>query len=324
MEVLEALKALAPAVGDGKLVPQHAYVYFDGPSLRACNGFLWAGATVDARYPIYVRHASLLAAMDRDGAEMLTGEGTGVWVRAGRSRLKLKGTDLAAFPLEPEGHMARWTVNAPPDFRETLEVMAGFTGKPDNHIWQMGVHFMEDMVFAASPFALVVRAGYWFPNPITFPPWATKFILSQESAPNMVADADRHLKVLWGGRLHLTSALLIEQPSEASVSMAARMATTPFEGQPVPDNLKTAVERVKALGATRVKIGAGKIEHTSDELEFEEEVDIQGPVRTWGVDTLLDALAHAEHINLSGGNDGHGPGQWQGGAYRGIFAGMSG
>lgn len=318
MEIKDALKSIGPAVGDGKLVWQHAYVFFDGESLRACNGFLWAAASITPIPSAFVRYDALANAMDRDGAEVLPREDHGLIARAGRSRLQLKGSDPATFPPEPTTPN-RWAVSPRVGFVDTLRVLSAFCGKPDNHIWQMGVHFMEDFAFAANPYALTVRPGRQFQSPISFPPWATKFILAQPDSPNVVADCDRHMTLLWGHRLSLTSTLLIEEPAENIVSYAARIVDDPTSGVLVPENLKAAVQRVKELGATRVRIGNGKIDHMTEALEFEEDVGIDTAPRVWGIDPLLAALEHATEINLADS-----PAKWEGGGYKGVFSGMSG
>lgn len=319
MEIKEALKALATAVGDGKLVPQHAYVFFDGSTLRVCNGKLWAGATIDSIHPAFVRHASLAAAFERDNALLQPGiEAHSVLVQAGRSRVKLKGISPLTFPTEPVDP-PRWLSPAPEGFKDTLAALSKFCGSQDNHIWQMGVHFMEQIAFAANPFALIVKTGNWFPSPITIPPWAAEFILAQDESPNLIGDTQRHLKFLWSHRLGLTTTMLIEEPAENIVTYAHGIANNTMGGQPVPDNLREAVTRVAALGATRVRIGSGVIDHLTEELEFDEEVDIDCAPRTWGVKQLLDALEHAETINLQDS-----PALWEGNGYKGVFSGLSG
>lgn len=317
MEVLEALKCLAPAVGDGRLVWQHAYCFFDGPTLRVCDGRLWAGATIDERTPAFVNYERLRTAMDREGAQFLPDEESGGVVRCGRSRVKLKGADFSAFPPEPATE-PRWVVAPPPDFRPTLEVLSKFCGKADNHIWQMGVHFMEDFAFAASPFALCVKGGAFFPSPITVPPWAARFILMQEEAPNVVADSEFYLKMLWSHRLSLTSALLVEDPAENIITFARNVLDGEALTAAVPENMRDAIERAKALGARQVRIGNGKIDHVTEHMEFEDEIDYQCEPKIWGVDSLLDALTLAERIDLSGS-----PGKWEGNGYRGVFSGLS-
>jgi len=198
--------------------------------------------------------------------------------------------------------------------------LSGFCGSADNHIWQMGVHFMEDLAFAANPFALTVRAGSWFQSPITIPPWAIKFILAQDDAPNMIANCERHLKLLWSHRLGLTTTLLIEEPAENILSFAHQVAGEPENNMPVvPSNMKEAVQRAKELGATRLTIGNHKIRYVTDDLDFEEDIEPQvHSERVWGVDTLLAALEHAQRMDLSGTHA-----KWQGNGYKGVFSGMS-
>lgn len=319
MNIPDALKAVAPAVGDGKLVWQHAFTLFDGPTLRVCNGKMWAGASLDEVFerPIYARHESLLYGMSREGAELIRNDDN-VVMKAGRSRVKLKLGDATTFPPEPTARSA-WTVPAVPGFKDTLRDLTPFCGSQDNHIWQMGVHFRPDMAFAANPFALTLRSASWFPSGMTVPPWAAKFILAQDDEPNVIAASDRYLSFLWGHRLSLISTLLIEDAAQNIVDFAYRIRDEPTRGDPVPDNLKEAVERAKSLGATRVRIGDGKIDHMTDELEFEEEVELHCAPMVWGVDTLLPALEHATQINLSAS-----PARWEGNGYKGVFSGMSG
>ena len=317
MNLKDALKAVAPAVGDGKLVWQHAYV-IGGESLRAYDGRMWASASLDASTPLFVAHGALSAAMARDGAVMLPDEGAGVIVRVGRSRLKLRGQDPAQFPLEPRDR-ALWTIVPPVDFKSTIEKLAPFCGKADNHIWQMGIHFDGTMAFAANPYALTVAQSTAVPSPVSVPPWAAEFILAQDEEPNVFANQGTVLSLLWSHRLALTAKTLIEPPAENIVNYARELLQNIDSATaPVPENLRDAVKRVKELGGTRVKIGAGKIEHMTDRLEFEEEIDLDVPAREWGIAPLLAALEHAETIDLRTA-----PGRWAGNGLKGVFSGMS-
>lgn len=318
MNLLEALKAVAPAVGDGKIVSQHAFVNHARQMLRATDGYMWAQATTDDMpgWEFCVRHEHLLKAMDREGATAYTTNDYGLRVQAGRSRTMVRGADPEEFPTTTTGE-AGWASEVDPSFRNVVSDLSKFTAGSDGHIWQQGIHFYPDFAFAANSHALIKCAHGWnIDHSFTLPPWAVRFILGQSLSPNMIFDYTNIIGFVWDG-LSLHSSRLIEEPPDNIVSFATNLSCTYANN--VPDNLKETVERVASYGATQFKLGEGKLSHITTEIEFEEEVAVDGATKVWGTKTMLAALALATEIELS-----ESPARWKGGPYTGAFSGLSG
>jgi hypothetical protein len=318
MNMLEALKVVAPAVGDGRLVRAHSYVCFWPPLLHATDGSQWAAAAVDDMPSdsrgFCVRHDMLLKAMDRDGAT-LTIDGQNVRVQAGRSRTTLKGIPVADWPML--GPVSTQVVFTPPDgFKDLLRDLNDFCGGGDAHTWQQGVHFRNDMAFAANPFGAICFNHHWQTFHFAVPPWATRFILGQDESPATIQECGNVLKFTWP-EFSLVTTKLNEEPSEA-IENFVRTMEVPDEAHDVPANLKEAVERVKAYGEKQFSLGNGVLERVTDTVEIVDDVDITSAPKIWGVDTMLAALKHAEGIDLTGTNA-----VWFGRGYTGMFSGIS-
>lgn len=318
--LLEALKAVAQAVGDGKIVAAHAFVRYTAPMLSVTDGRQWANARVDyiegEATSFCVRYSALKQALERDGATLATGPAWGVIVRVGRSRTTIRGLDPLTLPPVPFDGAPRNNYDLPTGFNEIMRDLLPYAGSSEGHIWQMGVHLQPDFCFTSGPFALVKCGWSGIGHAYTIPPWAAEFIASHEISPRRMLDYPQGLKFLWDD-LTLTTTLLVEEPPEYAVTRATNLATE--GGIPVPDNLKDTVKRLKAYGAKRFRMGLGKIDHTTDEIEVEEEISIDTPARIWGVETVLAALEHAETLDLS-----HNHAVWHGNGYHGAFSGMSG
>lgn len=331
MNLAAALKALAPAVGDGKIVPQHAYVSFDGAILRVTNGSMWASARVDdvTGLSFNVRHAALTTAMEREGARIEGIAGNGALVRVGRSRVTLRGIDEAVSM--PDTSTLQHTLdNGDEDGESMLPVLSKFMGSGDAHVWQQGVHYMEKFAFAANAYAACWTRYDDEPCPFDFsvPSWAARFIETQGRPARVVSDHLNLLTFLWGDDLLLTSTKLNEEPADAIQGWIDNLPVS--GGVPVPDNFKEVVQRLKSYGATRFRLADGKVTSIPDvsawgfsgafdKIEIEEEVDIDAPSRVWSVDPVLKALEYAETIDLTGDK-----GLWHGGFYHGVFQGLSG
>lgn len=317
MNLLQALKAVAPAVGDGKLIPQHAYVLKNRNVVFATKGDLLVEAHLtDGDFGTFcVPYEALLKALDREGAAISRHDESGITIQAGRSRIKLHRIDEDTFPGEMsftrEG--PSWQPEA--GFSTALETLAPFTAGSDAHIWQMGIHFREHFAFAANAFAMAVH-DFGSPVDISFPPWAVKFMAAQAERPSSIERGTNSFRAHWPETI-MTSRFLIEELDDRYHTFAESI---PGEGGvPVPDNLKEVMARLKSYGVKRFRIGAGKITHLDERIEIEEEVDLDVPPRIWGVEQVSAALEYASHINLTGNN-----GSWHGPGYRGMFAGMSG
>lgn len=324
MNLRDALKAVAPAVGHGKIVAQHAFVEYSDGFLRATDGFMFARAKTDDMpgWEFCVRHELLQKALERDDAMVHTAADYGLRVQAQRSRMMLKGTDPEAFPTAVPRDIV-WQDSLGPAFRNVLADLVKFTASSDGHIWQTGVHFYPDFAMAANPHALTkCEHGFDINHAFSVPPWAAQFILAQETAPNMIEDRDNYLVFHWN-ELVLFSTRLIEDPADNIVSFATNLSCE--RATPVPDNLKETVERVVSYGGTQFRLGDGKLDNISagqqriEDIEIEEEVAVESALKIWGTKSMLAALALATEINLSDS-----PAKWKGGPYTGAFSGISG
>ena len=323
MNLREALKAVAPAVGDGKIVPAHAYVRYDSrvgnDLLRACRGEMSVAASVTSdeltSASFCVRHDALVKALDREGTRLSAHPlSNGVVISAGRSRVTLKGVPEDTFPEAFRFEGVARTCETDADFVATLDTLSKFTAGGDGHIWQMGVHFCETFAYAFGPFAAIFR-DYPSPFDISIPPWAAKFILAQDGPP-ILSGGTNTFQATWPDMI-LTSTFLIEEAPDTAHTFVTNLPRQ--SGVPVPPGLKDVVARLKSYGVKRFRLANGKVEHLSDQLEIEEEVDIDAPARTWPVDPMLDALELADTIDLSGDRA-----VWHGGDYHGVFSGLSG
>jgi hypothetical protein len=178
----------------------------------------------------------------------------------------------------------------------------------------MGVHFCETFAYAFGPFAAVFK-DFASPFDLSVPPWAAKFILAQDEAPSL-HNGTNTFRATWP-EMVMTSTRLIEEAPDSAHSFITNLPRD--GGVPVPDNLKETVERIKSYGVKRFRLGNGKIDHVSEQLEIEEEIDLDVPPRTWGADQMLGALEFAETIDLSGERA-----IWHGNGYHGVFSGLTG
>ena len=321
MNLAAALKAVAPAVGDGKIVPQHAYVDVEDPDMRgatvrAGNGEMSVEAHVDETTPNFcVRYDALVRALEREGTTLSkTADNNSLIVRAGRSRVTLRCLADGTFPTGMTFTSDGGRYGPGPDFQQTLTDLSKFTAGGDGHIWQMGVHFRSAFVFAFGPFAATFKEQS-FPHDLTIPPWAIRFILAQDGPPTL-CNGTNTFRAEWDGLTMISTRLIEEAPDGAHTFIE----NLPREGGvPVPDNLKETVERIKSYGVKRFRLGNGKIDHQSEQLEIEEEIDLDVAPRIWGVEQMLAALEFAETIDLSGERA-----IWHGGGYHGVFSGLSG
>lgn len=319
MNLRDALKAVAPAVGDGKIVAQQAYVKQEGTSLYATDGQMTVTAVMDDTANFCVRHDALVRALEREIARVSETRNHGVIVQAGRGRTTLKGVDPDTFPdmMATPAVTRRNTIafQEGDDFRETLKVLSAFSGGPDSHIWQMGVHFREHFAFAANAFSMVFKdrnSAFDY----TLPPWTVRFIVAYDVSPIALTVGENTMRLGWEG-LVLVSTKLIQDASDDAHSFIENAPRS--GGVSVPGTLKEIVARLRSYGIKNFRLEDGKITHNSDTLEIEEEVDIDAPAKSWGVELMAQALEHAETIDLTGRNA-----VWHGGGYHGIFAGMAG
>lgn len=320
MNLIDGLKAVAPAVGDGKIVSLHAYVMGKDNELTATNGRLWARATVDglSGWEFVVRHEPLIKTMSREGAIFRVTENGGLKVSAGRSRVTLKGVDCEDFPAMPTGGHVMWVFTPPPEFKDVLKNLYKFCAGNDGHIWQQGVHFTSDMAFAANSHAAASYSHGWgLPAAFTLPPWAIDFLLAQSDSPDDIRDHGNVFSFGCGNEMQMVSTKLIEEPPANMANFVLNIVSSDL--QEVPPNLKEVVERAASYDVDKFKLGNGWLVHRTDEMTLEDEIDLNVPVKVWGTKTMLAALDLATHIDLSA----H-PARWKGGQYVGAFSGLSG
>lgn len=320
MDLKTALKAVAPAVGDGKIIPEHAYALFKDGVLQVTDGNQWASARVEGSglREFCVRFDGLSRAMERDAPRM-TFERQDVKVTyQPRGWAKLKGlADRSVYPVAPIPRDAGTEYRLPMAFKRWCADLVPFTGDKDGQVWTQGVHIGPDFMLAGTGIALIrTRESINVANFIPLPAWAARFIAAQDEPPMLLHDFRNLAKLVWEDGLTLTTRLLDGELSEPVVELAhnCRIPTVP-----VPEGLKDAVARLKEHGATTLKAGQGKVTHHSDAVDVEEEVTVAGPIKTWSVGTLQAALEHATHLDLS---EEHA--FWASEQYVGIVAGMRG
>lgn len=323
MTLQEALKSLAPAVGDGKLLPASLYVSLKSGVLHVSDNQQFARVALDVlttpNADFCVRYDALVKAVNRDGALLTVESDTGnVFVKyKPRGSVKLRPLIEDIVPV-PEVQEGRQLVPLGPDFVDMLKVLMKFVGPPDGQVWTQGIHIGPDFCFAASSRSACLKT--WettMPNAIALPIWAAQFILAQSTPPVSLNDCDTLLEFKWANGLVLHTKLLSQGAPENVYGFVQAMPDA--EGT-VPDGFKLAVERIKEHGATTFRVGEGKVFNITETVEVEEEVDMQGPIRLWSCDTMLTALEYATKLDLSGAH-----GVWSSPeGYKGYIGGMSG
>ena len=318
MNLTDALAAVAPVVGDGKLVSQHAYVYSQRRILHATDGRQWAKVDLDGNAgaaEFCVRHEALKRALEREYTSLRSDGDNGLIVSYGRGRARLRGIDPATFPMvDPAPVQGDWLM--PPEVAGRVKDLMAFAGGTDGHIWQHAVHFMPNFLFAANSFALCkcpIEEWGWDLT-VSLPMWAAKFIANMPAEQIQFRDRGNMISFYCRG-VELFSTLLTEEPPENIISFASNLSA-PMAA--VPDGLMEAAKRIDAHGGKTCKIGEGKVTHASEAIELEDDLALDGPVKTWGIETLLPALEHATTLDLSGGNA-----TWAGSGYVGVFGGRS-
>jgi hypothetical protein len=320
MELVKALEAVAPAVGDGKIISAHAYVLVRGGVLYATDGRQFASAPLDpGSVPgdFCVRYDALQRALSRDSARITVDDPGTVTVRySPRGRLKLNQIPFDHFPAPPpETLVLRYPL--PPFFRNLVADLSNFIGAPDAQIWTQGVHLGPDFCFAVN-----LQSGArrdWeanLPRMYALPPWAAKFIVAQDVGPAFLYESSQMLGLSWASGLALRTSYLSQDAPESAVTL---MSNIGYAQDAVPEGLRESIERLKEHGATVGRIGAGLVAFRSSEVEIEEEVAVGGHAKQWNLGHLLTALKFAQRIDLQ---DTHAV--WSGEHYRGTFAGMVG
>lgn len=319
MDLKAALKAVSPAVGDGKVIPEHAYALFKDGTLQVTDGNQWASVRVEGSglRDFCVRYDALARAMDRSNPRM-TFERNDVKVTyQPRGWAKLKGlADVTAYPEVPRTGRAA-ARNLPMTFKKWCTDLAVFTGDKDGQVWTQGVHIGPDFTMAGTGTGLVrTRESVNVDSFVALPVWAARFVAAQDDPPVKLTDFGNLARLEWEDGLVLNTRLLAEDVGESVASMASNCR---IPTMPVPEGLKDAVARLKEHGATTFRAGEGRVFHHSDAVDVEEEVDVTGPVKLWSVASMEAALAHATHLDLS---EEHA--YWASEQYIGIAAGMRG
>jgi hypothetical protein len=323
VDLKAALKAVSPAVGDGKVIPEHAYAMLSGGLLQVTDGNQWASVRLggSGHRDFCVRYDALDRALGRAGSRLALERNGDVKVTyQPRGWAKMKGlSDPSAFPTVPEVVRASnsSTYRLPMNFKKWCADLCAFTGANDAQVWTQGVHIGPDFMFAGTGFGAVrTRESVNTDNFIAMPIWAARFVAAQADPPASMVDYGNLVTLAWEDGLTLHSRLLAEDASESVVELVSnfRIPTTP-----VPEGLKDAVARLKEHGATTFKAGGGRVVHHSEAVDVEEEVAIDGPVKVWSVDRMQAALEHATCLDLS---EEHA--YWASDHYVGIVAGMRG
>jgi len=318
MNLIDALSAVAPVVGDGKLIPQHAYVLVKDSTLHATDGRQWVEVSVEGvgdNSLFCVRYEPLRKALEREHTRIESDGDNGLIVRYGRGRARLRGVDPATFPMVNKPDITG-IVATPDDFQKRVKDLMSFAADGDGHVWQQAVHVYGNMIFAANSYALAktdmdrmldVRVG--------IPIWACNFIANMEGEPPILRERGNMISFSWP-QVELFTTLLVQNAPDNIIDFAINIAVPT---DPVPDGLKEAVKRIAGYGGTTCKIGNGEITFGTDAIELVDGLDVvRGPIKTWGVETLAAALEHASLLDLSNTNA-----TWAGGGYVGIFSGRA-
>jgi hypothetical protein len=319
MNLVNALAAVAHVVGDGKLIPQHAYVLSTANTLYATDGRQWVRVMLDlAPDPVpgfCVRHGPLKRALEREHTEIRSDGANGLIVSYGRGRARLRGIDPESFPALREHAAVVSRMALPPEFTNRVEDLMAFCADGDGHVWQQAVHMQSDYLFASNSYALAKCPMQWdFDSLVGIPVWACKFIANMDEPPLEFRDHGQMISFGWRN-VDLFTSLLTQEASEASITLASGIVAPTLA---VPDGLKEAVARIGSYGATVCQIGEGKISHASETIELEDDLNLPDQMKSWSVEILSAALQHATTIDLSGRN-----GTWAGAGYVGIFSGRS-
>lgn len=317
MNLIDALKTLGSAVGDGKIIPTTAYVRSDGERLHVTDGRQYASADC-AQPPFCVRYDALVRAVSREGATVVSDNRNGLQIRyAPRGRATLRGVDPAEMPTPAEINPRESLVyTLPPSFKETLATLSKFIGENDGQVWTQGVHLAPDFMFACSHNTAVRRlCNIAFQNVIALPKWAVQFITSRDESPTSLLDGRQLLMFKWEDGVTLVTTLLAQDAPESAMTLISNIEGTNIS---VPEGFKEAIGRFKEYGAKHLTIENGVAKHETIEFDVEEVVDIDGPPRLWNVDRLAEALEFATHIDITGQH-----GIWCNAEYRGMFAGMN-
>lgn len=321
MTLSEALKLLGPAVGDGKVIQAHAYVFHKAGVLHVTNGKQWASIPIDvfeaATTPNFcVRYDALVRATSREGAQ-ITIAGDDVVVRyRPRGRIVLRPLADDMWPeIEPIPDVECY---AGTGLKPLMATLVKFAGTPDSQVWSQAVHLTPDFAFAANN-----RAGARGPHAInlprnfTIPIWTAQMIAAQDENPTDMWEEEQFLGFRWSNGLVVRTRLLNEDAPEPVMTL---MSNLPLAiATEVPEGMKEAVSRLKEHGAVNYRMGEGKAFYHTQAIEVDEEVDVPGRIRLWNTDTSLAALELATHLDLSGEH-----GKWVGNGYAGIFTGMHG
>lgn len=322
MDLKEALKALTPAVGDGKVIPEHAYVLLKDGLLQVTDGNQWASGRITGSglRDFCVRFDGLERAMTRDGARIsFPARSNNLVVNyQPRGHVTLRGlADRSTYPTSPRPRGEGDIYQLQMSFKKWCGDLLAFTGSNDGQVWTQGIHIGPDFLMAGTGAGIVrTRESISADRFVALPSWAARFITAQDEPPNALTDFGNLAMVQWEDGLTLHTRLLAGDAGEGAVELASncRIPTVP-----VPEGLKDAVARLKEHGATTFRAGEGKVVHHSEAVDVEEEIDITGPMKLWNVDTMQKALAHAEFLDLS---EEHA--YWASEHYVGIVAGMRG
>jgi hypothetical protein len=322
MNLKEALEAIAPVVGDGKLIPQHAYLLAKDDVLHATDGRQWVEVTLPPMPPpvlnFCVRYEPLRKALERTYLSVVTDNDNGLIVRYGRGRARLRGIDPASFPMLEKPPITSY-MTLPSYFQRRVKDLMTFCADGDGHVWQQAVHINDNFMFAANSFALALCQTDWgldfHPEmQIGIPTWACKFIANMKESPVEFRQRGQMISFKWPD-VELFTTLLTQEPPTNIINFASNI-TEPTT--PVPDGLKEAVKRIDGYGGRTCKIGNGEITYGTDAVELVDALEINGSPKTWGIDTLNAALEHATALDLSGSNA-----TWAGEGYVGVFGGRS-
>jgi hypothetical protein len=314
MNLKDALLAVGPAVGDGKIIPVLAFVKVNQGRLYVGDGNHFAEAPINSAASFCVRYDALTKALSREGASITGPRNDRLSVRAGRSNVSLKCISADDMPsMAPAEGTVR---QLPDDFHEMMKVMTRFVGEADGQIWTQGVHLMDERLFVGNGYrAIHAPWPVTLDAPIPLPRWAAEFIAAQSEAPNVMTASETTVSFLWTNEMMLHTTLLSQDAPNGVHQLISQMtAQIPDE---VPDGLAEALKHVHEHGGTVAKVGGNAVKYDADHFNVEEEIDYAGRAKNWNVGNLLLALEYATHIKLAGDHA-----IWRGDKYSGMISGM--
>lgn len=320
------LQRLEKALGDDRGIPIHRFILCRNGIYYATDGRICVSLPVPARTLLStamptgndfcVRGDLLIKAAKLPGAHISgrTAERLTVSYRP-RGRTVLK---LADDPFPEIGQPLDNALSVPPDFLAIVKLLAPFRGDGAVSLWNANIFFTERYAFACNS-AEAARFDYQQSPLFTISPWAVSFLQAQEVPPQRVVIGERLTTFLWedGMVMHARNT----EDATAPAGIHAIVDNIPDAATPVSDDLRQAVERMRAAGAKYMTAAPDAVRASLDAEEMVEEID--GGANwggLWDIEKVGRALKNATRIDLASTHRA----TWTADNMRGLFMGMRG